>query len=506
MDWEDHNWETLLQELAKGRGVIPVVGPDLLRVSDGSKQMPFPKLLAKRLYEKLPAAERAGLPAEPTLHDLALSFRYRASPLSLASTLKGIHDSELANAEVQLFPELAGHPAPPVASRHPLRLLAEITALPLYVCTTSDGLLARTLMRARKLQEDQDVRGFHLVRDKSNHPGLVRIDAQRDLPAEWEPSPIGRPFLYHLFGRINALAEFDVTEEDHLEMLYRLQSDCYQPVQLIREMRPSQILLLGHPLSDWHSRFFIRLLRGQRLSAREEVTNETLADAWLNPGSEPPHYASLMSFMGSFSETTLFYRSGSPEAFVRELHQRWFQKQAVVQPPAAVAPQPAASDNDLNNDGVFISYRHHDAACAEALAVGLRAANIKVYLDKSKARDEEHLGLLPGSDYEAALKRNVENATFFLPLLSVNTLTGGFFRREWSWANARNHDFFKMPDRCYIRPIIVDESDAGMHRNSFDVHLVSLLGGVPTEAFIKELRTAIERCGVQGPPLPSPMP
>ena len=74
-------------------------------------------------------------------------------------------------------------------NRHPLRLLAEITGLPLYLSTTPDSLLREVLVRVRGLNPFDDVRGFQLVRER---PVKALNSDQRsafswDLPPGWDP-------------------------------------------------------------------------------------------------------------------------------------------------------------------------------------------------------------------------------------------------------------------------------------------------------------------------------
>ncbi len=414
----------MLTALARGKRVVPVIGEALQTLPDENGQpVPFVRLLAWRMMRSLPADEQAKVlgylqkkqpfasaSAEPSLHDLAVAPSFYKRPASFADALRPLHEELLGEAMAHIFPATE----PPVEQRHPLRLLAEIRNFPLYLNTTPDSLMKRVLARVRELR-DEDVRGFQLVRDtpKRATTADVRADFAWDLPPGWEPSPTARPFLFHLFGRIDdpdGGARFDVTEEDHFEMLCRLQSESWCPQQLIWELKPAHILLLGQPLADWHARFFVRLLRGQRLSAPEEPTTETLVDSLYKAGPEPPHYTSLAVFLDTFSEDTRIYRDGDPEQFVRQLHEKWgaSQAQAVTFTAASEPPPPA----DLANDGVFISYQSKDAAAAERLAEDLRAAGVKTYLDKSRARDATQPGLQPGSKWAEKLEQNVKQAIF----------------------------------------------------------------------------------------------
>jgi hypothetical protein len=505
MDWLPENWTPVLNALRRGRRVVPVIGEALQLIPDEQgKPTPFVRILARRLFASNSEAERATVlealgkkqshAAEPSLHDLAVPFISR--PMKFAERLRPLHEALLDEALAHIFPAID----PPVEQRHPLRLLAEIRGLPLYLTTTPDSLMKRVLAKVRGMK-DEDVRGFQLVREKPERATTadLRSTLSWDLPPGWDPSPTTRPFLFHLFGRIDdpdGSARFDVTEEDHFEMLCRLQSETWWPEQLIWELKPSHVLLLGQPLADWHARFFLRLLRGQRLSAHDgDTTSEAVVDSQFTPGPQPAHYDSLAVFLDTFSGNTRIYRDGSPERFIQQLHEKWtaIQSESVVDCSASDLPQPA----DLAMDGVFISYHSPDRDAAELLAESLRSAGVKTYLDKSRGRDAAQPGLESGSKWREKLEQNVNAAVFVLLITSRNTQKGGFFRTEWAWACEKDKDYFGISSRGYLRPIIVDESSMGelkdIPKPFRDAHVVSLPDGKCTPAFLADFLVAFEK-------------
>jgi hypothetical protein len=290
VDWKEIHWKELLEGSARGRIVVPVVGPDLLTVelADG-RNLPFLTVLAARLAAQLPAEERARLSEQPTLHEVAIAPRWKGREAEFAADLAEVQEVALA----EVLPRVLD-PARPTA----LRLLAEITDFSLYLTTTSDALLERVLAAVRGLTE-KEVRTFYLRRD----PAKSRLDEPLDLPRGWEPpNPVASrpPTLFYLFGRLDTEAHFDVTEEQRLEMLWRLQSEDYQPEQLMRELQHGHILLLGTRLPDWIGRYFIRLIRGQRLLETSGGT-EAFADSLVvAPGERAP----FVAFLDTFSQST----------------------------------------------------------------------------------------------------------------------------------------------------------------------------------------------------------
>jgi hypothetical protein len=483
MEWKEAHWKQLLGSIARGM-VVPVVGPDLLSVelADG-RMLPFPMILAERLAKTLSSEERVRLPEQPTLHEVAVAPRWRGREAEFAADLEEVQDEALA----EVLPRVLDAARPT-----PLRKLAEIIEFPLYLTTTPDALLERVLTAVRALTFD-DVCTYYLRRERSSAgQKATRLDDPLDLPRGWEPPTIisaRPPTLFYLFGRLDTDAHFDVTEERRLETLWRLQSEDYRPEQLMRELQHSHILLLGTRLPDWIGRYFIRLLHGQRLAEMGDST-EALADLLVvAPG--PP--APLISFLDTFSQSTRLYRAGDPAHFVEQLHRRWLERREELtqKTPAPVAvPDIPPPPRDLVNDGCFISYRRADGDAAAALCEALRGARLPVWLDLAEIRG--------GDRFDDRIRRNVEGAAFFLPLLSANTCgQGGYFRKEWAWALARNINFTGMADRGYLRPIIVDATPQAaltdVPTEFTSVHIETFRRGMPTPEFLAQLLGAHQR-------------
>jgi hypothetical protein len=452
MEWKDIHWKEVLDALAQEQIVVPVVGPDVLAVkSPDGRTLPFPLLLATRLAARLSAEERARLPEQPTLHEVAITPKWRGREAEFAADLAEVEEEALK----QVLPGVLDQTQPSA-----LRWLAEISDFPLYLTITPDTLFESVLAEVRGLTP-KDVRTFYLRRER----GKLQGDDKLDLPQGWERPKTGAtrvPTLFYLYGRLGTEANFDVTDEQRLELLWRLQHEDYQPERLMRELRNGHILLLGTQMPDWIGRYFIRLLRGQRL-VEAGGSVEALADSLVvAPG--PP--APFVAFLDAFSQRTRLYRGGGAAQFIEELHRRWLdrckgdQNKAPKLPPI---PEIAAPPRDLEEDGCFISYRRADAQPAAALYQALREAGIPVWLDL-----EEIHG---GDRIDDRIRPNVEGAAFFLPLLSGNTRRqGGYFRREWAWALSHSAYFTGMADRGYLRPIIVDSTPKA-----------ELLKDIPTE-------------------------
>src|SRR6476469_7418833 len=124
--FDEDAWDDLLNYIEERR-VIPILGPDLLRVQTDTGLRPLYEWLAEKLAAKL-QVDLVGLPRPPTLNDVLCCYlgqhgRREEAYTRLRSSMR----------EVSFEPPLA------------LRQLAQITDFDLFVTTTFDPLLERAL-------------------------------------------------------------------------------------------------------------------------------------------------------------------------------------------------------------------------------------------------------------------------------------------------------------------------------------------------------------------------
>ena len=299
---DDDAWDDLLDYI-EDRRVIPIVGPELLRVETDTG----PRLLYEWLAEKL--AVRLGvdtslLPDAYTLNDVVCWFlSSRGRREEAYARLRGVlRDSAFA---------------PPRA----LAQLAQITDFDLFVSTTFDPLLEQAINAER-------FNGAASTEVIAYAPNRVN-----DLPTERER--LSRPVVYHLLGRVSASPTYVLSDEDLLEFICGLQSEHLAPEKLFHELEHSHLLLIGGNFTNWLARLFLRMAKRRRLSDPRDV-GEVLADG---------HSAGdrrLMSFLQQVSVRTRVFAGA--EEFVAELHARWMAR-------ASKRPgwqrQPAAQERQL---------------------------------------------------------------------------------------------------------------------------------------------------------------
>jgi hypothetical protein len=437
---DDDAWDDLLSFIEERR-VIPIVGPELLRVATSSG----PRLLLDWVAEKLAGrlnVNVAELPQPYTVNDVVCWFlsargRREEAYVRLRSIIKD------ANFE------------PPLA----LRQLAAITDFDLYVSTTFDPLLEMAI----NLERFNGSPGTEVLAYAPNR--VV------DLPCERER--LQRPVVYQLFGKLSASPTYVVSDEDLLEFICALQSEHLVPEKLFHELEHNHLLFIGSNFTNWLARLFLRMAKRQRLSDPRDV-GEVLADD--HSGQDDR----LMSFLQQVSVRTRIYLGA--ERFVEELHARWQARHK----PAKASAAPArfvAPARDMPDNAVFISYAREDLPAVQQIKAGLEAAGITTWFDMDR--------LEAGDDYDRKIQRNIARCSYFIPVVSANTQRRleAFFRREWSYALDRVRN---MADGAiFILPVTVDATPAGeaLVPDKFKaLHFNHLPGGEVPAEFAERLR------------------
>jgi hypothetical protein len=437
---DDDAWDDLLSFIEERR-VVPIVGPELLRVETPSG----PRLLLDWVAEKLAGrlnVNVAELPQPYTVNDVVcwfLSARGRREEAYVR--LRGIIKD--ANFE------------PPPA----LRQLAAITDFDLYVSTTFDPLLEMAI----NLERFNGTPGTEVLAYAPNR--VVDLPCERDR--------LQRPVVYQLFGKLSASPTYVVSDEDLLEFICALQSEHLVPEKLFHELEHNHLLFIGSNFTNWLARLFLRMAKRQRLSDPRDV-GEVLADD--HSGQD----ARLMSFLQQVSVRTRIYLGA--ERFVEELHSRWQGRHK----PARTSAGPArfvAPAREMPDNAVFISYAREDLPAVQQIKAGLEAAGITTWFDMDR--------LEAGDDYDRKIQRNIARCSYFIPVVSANTQRRleGYFRREWSYALDRVRN---MADGAiFILPVTVDATQAGdaLVPDKFKaLHFNQLPGGEVPAEFAERLR------------------
>ena len=441
--FDEDAWDELLNYIEERR-VIPIIGPDLLRVQTDRGLRPLYEWLAEKLAARL-SVDVVGLPQPLTLNDVMCCYlgqrgRREEAYTRLRSILR----------EVTFEPPLA------------LRQLAQITDFDLFVTTTFDPLLEQAINLERHGgQPNAEVIAYA--------PNRVA-----DLPVE--RSQLQRTVIYHLLGRLSASPTYVVSDEDMLEFICALQSEHLTPEKLFHELEHNHLLLIGSDFSNWLARLFLRMAKRKRLSDPRDVSEVFADDHTMQDGR-------LVAFLQQVSVRTRVY--GGAEAFVAELHARWSKRQRPV--PASnggSAPQRfMPPSREMPENAIFISYAREDLPAVQRLKAAMDAAGLTTWFDLDR--------LEGGDDYERKIRANIGRCSFFLPVISATTQRRheAYFRREWSYAVDRARNI--ADGGKFILPVCIDdtpESEALVPEQFKALHIVRVPGGEPAPEFLRRLQ------------------
>jgi TIR domain len=314
-------WERLFQRLDE-EAVVPILGADLLTLSDEGRESLLYPLLAKRLAERL-SVESADLSPGSELQDVSRRFLSRSKDVQ-----------EIYRSLRVVFRELEPLPIPDA-----LLDLARIPRLKLFVSTTFDVLIERAVDRERFDGQRQTLAFAYAPSDR------------QDLPPEF--GRLGRPAVFHLMGRLSGTPHsFAVTREDTLEFMESLQTR--PPGFLFDKLREADLLILGSPLSAWLCRL---LAQG-------------------GPDRDAP-----VLFVDRGRGTTEAPPFESAVALVRELNRRWRE----FSPGEEAAPPPIAASLRAPAGAVFLACVVEDRSAGESLREALDRAGVDVILDHDDA-------------------------------------------------------------------------------------------------------------------------
>ena len=439
---DDDAWDDLLNFIEERR-VIPIIGPELLKVETETG----PRLLYDWIAEKLAGklnVDTTRLPQPYTLNDVVCWF------------LSSHGRREEAYTRVRSILRDANF-TPPLA----LRQLAQITDFDLFVTTTFDPLL------------EQAINGERFQGAQSTEVIAYTPNRVTDLPSEREK--LQRPVIYHLLGRLSASPTYVISDEDTLEFVCALQSEHLTPEKLFHELEHNHLLFIGSNFTNWLARLFLRMAKRHRLSDPRDV-GEVLADN--HSGSD----GRLMAFLQQVSVRTRIY-SGA-EKFVDELHRRWTTRHRPADVLAfGASPQRfLPPEREMPDNAVFVSYAREDLAAVQKLKAGLDAAGIKTWFDLER--------LEGGDDYDRKIQRNIGRCSYFIPVVSATTQRRleGYFRREWSYAIDRARNIAE--GALFILPVTIDDTRGGEAQvpDKFKaVHFTALPGGAVTPEFAERL-------------------
>ncbi|HZF08834.1 MAG TPA: toll/interleukin-1 receptor domain-containing protein [Thermoanaerobaculia bacterium] len=404
-------WANLLDYI-QDRTVVPILGPELVTVREGDREIQLYRWLAERLAADLglPTAE---LPQGFDLNDV----------VSLHQRLHHERD--------ELYPRInriLGKAA--LSPPESLLALAGIPGFDLFVSLTFDSLLADALGAVR-------TGGGPPVESIAYSP-----KKRCDLPS---PEVDRQRVVFHLLGRASASPGYTICDEDLLELLLALQDKQRQPTALFDKLHDNHLLILGCSFADWLARFFVRTARRVELSQKRHCSDMLVGDHMAQD-------AGLALFLESFGSETRIVPLPAAQ-FVAELAKRWHAAHPAEAPSAEpVVREGGTGGKSIPTGAIFVSYASEDLEAASRLAAGLRAAQLEVWFDKD--------ALQMGQNWARNIRNGIKECSLFLPVISRQAMSeensSSYFWREWNDADDLARE--KRPDVVFILPVVIDDT------------------------------------------------
>ncbi len=149
---------------------------------------------------------------------------------------------------------------------------------------------------------------------------------------------------------------------------------------------------------------------------------------------------------------------------------------------------------------VFVSYAREDTPSALRIAEALRSHGVEVWFDQAELRG--------GDAWDQKIRRQINDCTLFLPIISQHTQERGkgYFRLEWKLAVEQTH--LMAEGIAFLAPVVVDdtaESGAVVPPEFLKVQWTRLSGGLPTTQFVDQIKHLLDTslpAGVTAPPMP----
>ena len=150
---------------------------------------------------------------------------------------------------------------------------------------------------------------------------------------------------------------------------------------------------------------------------------------------------------------------------------------------------------------VFLSYAREDTDAARRIAEALRSAGLEVWFDQNELRG--------GDAWDAKIRKQINDCTLFLPIISAHTQERGkgYFRLEWKLAVEQTH--LMAEGMAFLAPVVIDgtaESGAVVPPEFMKVQWTRLPGALPTPQLVEQVRTLLEKPAGAHPPSRPPAP
>jgi len=243
------------------------------------------------------------------------------------------------------------------------------------------------------------------------------------------------PILINIFGTANN-SNFAIGENEILDYLFLFNSQDELGEILFDLITEKHILILGLTLPGWILKVFVKLILKYRSDPGQQViiiTRDIYYDVQLRdylnlcgvryyPVSALG-FPSLLSFISDFSEQVKL----------------------------------SSANTDIRyNESVFISYSRKDIVFVNKLKAAFKRMGVAVWYDIES--------LQSGDSFNKVIQDAISRkCNFFLPVISQNSIKDPYafvYDQEWMTASVIRRLKEINPDKSFIKPIIIDNTDS----------------------------------------------
>jgi len=396
---KEQNW-TLLMDAIMERKVVLIIGDNLFHMED-NPELKVHEYILKKLNDKFASGQ-----------EYAPNFT-EANEFIIEHNLRNRRSGDTTNIyyEIRQILKTVKVSCPPA-----LKKLVESKFFPLILTTSFIPDLSNIL----------GIRSTSVDSYRKNPK--ITLDTAALTPAY--------PSLFHLFGQASTMAKsYMVTEDDLLDYIHCWHDSETRPAKITNYLAGKYLLILGCDYPNWLFRFFWHSIKEFKNSASNEEQSGIVSLESSNDEKD------LRNFLYRIQANVCL----DATEFLDELLERL----NIIQHDETNHNSTAIS-KDID---FFISYASEDINEASFIAQTFLDCGVdqeKLWFDKQQ--------LKVGNDYAAIIEQSIYKAKRFVAVLSKNTLTrdARWFKREWTFAEERNKDYF---NEGYITPIIVDDSD-----------------------------------------------
>lgn len=400
----DADWSWLIS-LLNSKRVIPVIGPELLRIK----------------------IKQNGISKEVNLYDYAVKQLANELEVYYSENMSFVEIFDLCckkyreQTEIR-FKEIIEDLTDKCEAPEVLQKLVAMKCFPGFIVTTPDSFLKKALLKVFASNDDEAwLDDWELFAGEKEFKGRDLSD----ISAHTNSLSADYPFIFHIFGMLNSHSDFYAITENDMLMFARAWNH-NEPANLKKYLQGREedqrkvILLLGCNYENWYARLFLFNLSAAPTCATLYKDCGIVADNISRNDS------ALGMFLARDNYGKVFY-NGDAEDFINIMAEKYQQKQQQEPEWRRVSGV------------VVIAADNTDSEIATALREQLKSVDFSTKLIReSEMQNPQRMEMI------------LANAAVFIPVISANSTSLSNiikigYEENLRRKNSLNKDYFMMP-------------------------------------------------------------